>query len=285
VAHPLLEHSDGFSPLLVTVLVLAVVLTAATRRSPARISSEAPGERPAAPLDSWAGSLSIAQVVTRSVGVGLLLLAVVAGRFGSPDQLRNIAPALVIGVAWPLLVLGSALLGPVWRWVDPWDSLARFGARESHGPAGETESGPGNVWPAVLPALLWVWYLSVFAGSLDPPSVGAAVAVYTVVTLAGCLALGRKRWLSRVEVFGLLFGWTARVARIVLPTWRPPRGAQVVLGVLAGGLLFGALRRTSLWGALNVAPLALAYATAGLVASCALVAGGLWALERWSDRL
>ncbi|MGH2681820.1 MAG: hypothetical protein ACRDIX_01145 [Actinomycetota bacterium] len=286
VAHPLLEHSDGFSPLLVTVLVLAVVLTVATRRSPARGSSEAAGERSPAPLDSWAGSLSIAQVVTRSVAVAVLLLAVVAGRFGSPDQLRNIAPALVIGAAWPLLVLGSALLGPVWRWVDPWDGLARFGARgESHDPAAESESGPENVWPAFLPALLWVWYLSVFAGSLDPPSVGAALAIYTVVTVAGCLAFGRKRWLSRVEVFGLLFGWIARVARGVLPTWRPPPGAQVVLGVLAGGLLFGALRRTSLWGALNVAPLALAYATAGLVASCALVAGGLSALERWSDRL
>jgi hypothetical protein len=54
---------------------------------------------------------------------------------------------------------------------------------------------------------------------------------------------------------------------------------------MAGGLLFGALRRTSLWGVLNVAPLALLYATAGLVASSALVGGMFWGLGRWSARL
>jgi len=271
--------------LLVTVLALAVVLTVATRRSPGRATPEAPRDRPHAPLDSWAGTPSTPQVVTRFLAVGLLLLVVAAGRFGSPLQLMNIAPALVIGVAWPLLVLGSAVLGPVWRWVDPWDGLARVGDRAPSGGSTEDQSGTGQVWPAVIPAVLWIWYLSVFPGALDPRSVGAAVAVYTLVTLAGCLALGRERWLSQVEVFGLLFAWTARLPRGLLPSWRPPRGAEVVLGVVAGGLLFGAVRRTSLWGALNVAPLALLYATAGLVASCAVVGGLLWALGRWSGRL
>jgi hypothetical protein len=286
LAHPLLQHGDGLSPLLVTVLVVAVVLTVATWRSSGREARKEGRGRPQARLDSWAGSLSVAQVVTRSLAVGLLLLAVAAGRLGSSLELRNIASALVIGVAWPLLVLGSALLGPVWRWVDPWDGLARVaGRRASEGLAGEDEGGRRDVWPAVLPALLWVWYLSVFPGSLEPRSVGAALAVYTVVTVAGCLAFGRRWWLSRVEVFGLLFGWTGRLARGLLTSWRPPTGADVVLGVLAGGLLFGALRRTSLWGGLNVAPLALLYATAGLVASCVLVGGLLWGLGRWSNRL
>jgi hypothetical protein len=225
-------------------------------------------------------------VVTRSGAVSLLLLAVIAGRLGSSLQLRNIAPALVIGVAWPLLLLGSSLVGPVWRWVDPWDGLARPSDRgtTSDG-AGGSESATRDVWPAVVPALLWVWYLSAFPGSLDPRSVGAAAAVYTLGTLAGCLAFGRRRWLSRVEVFGMLFGWTARLPRGLLPSWRPPAGAEVVLGMLVGGLLFGALRRTSLWGALNTDPFALLYATVGLVSSCALVGGLLWGLERWSGRL
>jgi hypothetical protein len=285
-AHPLVQHSDGFSPLLVAVVVLAVVLTVATRRSSARGAWDGPEKRFHAPLQSWAGSLSTAQVLTRSLAVGLLVLAVAAGRLGSTLQLRNIAPALVIGVAWPLLVLGSAILSPVWRWVDPWDALARLSDRwAGGGPVAEAEDTTENVWPAVVPALLWGWYLSVFPGSLDPRSVGAAVAVYSLVTVAGCLAFGRRLWLSRVEVFGLLFGWIARLARRSLQTWRPPPGAEVVLGVVAGGLLFGALRRTSLWGTLNVAPLALLYATAGLLASCALVGGLLWGLERWSRRL
>jgi hypothetical protein len=215
--------------------------------------------------------------------VGLLLLAVAAGRLGSPLQLRNLAPALVIGVAWPLLVLGSALFGPVWRWVDPWDAMARPAGREGSGDPTEASPGEaGDVWPAVVPALTWVWYLNVWPGSLDPRAVGAVLAVYSILTVAGCLAVGRKRWLSRAEVFGIFFSWTARLRRGRLLDWTPPRGAEAVLGVLAGGLLFGALRRTSLWGALNVAPLAVLYATAGLVGSCAVVAALLSGLGRSS---
>jgi hypothetical protein len=283
IAHPLFQHSDGLSPLLVTVLAVAVVLTVATRKSSPQRPREEAATRSEEPLESWAGTLSRSQVATRAVAVGLVLLAVAAGRLGSPLQLRNIAPALVIGAAWPLLILCSALLGPVWRWVDPWDALARPAGRETSGGATVAPADdPGDVWPAVVPALGWVWYLSVFSGSLDPRSVGAGLVVYSIVTEAGCLALGRARWLARAEVFGIVFAWTAGLPRGRLLTWRPPRGAEVVLGVLAGGLLFGALRRTSLWGGLNVHPLALLYATAGLVVSCALAAALLMGMERWS---
>jgi hypothetical protein len=54
--------------------------------------------------------------------------------------------------------------------------------------------------------------------------------------------------------------------------WEPPPGAEVLLGALTGGLLFGAIRRTELWGGLNVVPGAVVYATLGLVLFAA--AGG-----------
>jgi hypothetical protein len=114
--------------------------------------------------------------------------------------------------------------------------------------------------------------------------VGAGLAAYSIATVAGCLAFGRKRWLSRAEVFGILFSWIARLPRRRLLDWHPPRGAEAILGVLAGGLLFGAVRRSSLWGALNVAPLAVLYATAGLLGACAATTAFLWAMGRWSSR-
>jgi hypothetical protein len=58
-----------------------------------------------------------------------------------------------------------------------------------------------------------------------------------------------------------------------------------VLGVVAGGLLFRAVRLSSVWGTLNVVPLAGLYAAAGLVGACAVMAGVFVVLDRWSGRL
>lgn len=286
-AHPLVQHTEGYSPLLVMVLVVGIVMTVATQRS-RRSKPRTPSAGEDRPLESWAGRLSRPQITTRALAVAALLLALVAGRIGSPSELENIAPALVIGAAWPLLLLGSALLGTLWRWVDPWDGLARLldrGPPKEPPAEGGADAPAPDVWPAVVPALLWTGYLTVVPGALAPRSVGAALAIYTIVTMAGCLAFGRERWLSRVEVFGLLFTWTGRLRGWRLRTWSPPSGAEVVLGVVAGGLLFGALRRSPLWGSLNVAPLATAYAAIWFAGCSALAAGLLWALGRWSDRL
>ncbi|MGH2950319.1 MAG: hypothetical protein ACRDPC_29305 [Solirubrobacteraceae bacterium] len=54
--------------------------------------------------------------------------------------------------------------------------------------------------------------------------------------------------------------------------WEPPRGAEALLGVLAGGVLFGAIRRSELWGDLNTVRHPELVATVG-VASCAAAAG------------
>lgn len=280
--HPLTEHSVlPITPLLAASVAIAILLAAALLWPFPRERTEKADSR-REPLHSWQGSLSLGQTFTRALAVFVLLLAIAAGRFGSEQQLDNIAPALVVGAAWPLLVLGSALLGPLWRWIDPWDSIARvLSPNESRG---DERGAPGNsrrgVHLALVPALAWGWYLSVYIDALSPRSVGTALGLYTIVTLAGCLAMGRVWWLSRVELFGLLFGWTARFPRGRLTGWSPPRGTELVLGALAGGLLFGAVRQSELWGELNVVPGATLYATIGLLVSAGGMAAMLEALRR-----
>ena len=234
-------------------------------------ASSGGGSEGGRPIASWAGQLSPPQVVVRALAVGLLGLAVAAGRLGASDELDNLAPALVVGVLWPLLVLASIAV-PVWRWVDPWDALARA-LRASRGGEG------AHVWPALIPALAWVWYLSAYRGTLEPRSVGAVLALYTLFTVAGCLALGRVRWLSTAEPFGNLLSWLARLPRRRLAAWEPPRGAEALLGVFLGGVLFGAVRRSELWGDLNTAGQAEVYAAVGVIAF-ALAGAGFLALMR-----
>jgi hypothetical protein len=266
LAHPLSEPFQlPISPLAAATASAGLVLLVAFT-VPSAMGRSRGGQ--ALQVASWAGTVSAAQLVTRAVAVAVLALAIAAGRLGTPDELENLAPALVVGALWPLVVLASVSLGAVWRWIDPWDSVARVLA-SSH----EPEDGSGHVWPAVVVAVGWVWYLGAYRDTLDPRSVGTILALYTLLTVGGSLALGRVRWLSSAEPFGILLSWMALVPRRRLTGWSPPRGAEALLGVFAGGVLFGAVRRSELWGGLNTSQEAEIYAAVGVVLFCAAAAG------------
>lgn len=273
--HPVSGHPHVDVPILavsagVTLLVVAVLLALPRGRVV---------EGDPAAAASWAGGLTRAQVGVRVVSVVLLALAVATARFGSGAELENLAPALVLGSAWPLLTVLS-LVAPVWRWVDPWDGLARLLARND-------DSEPaGHVWPAVLLGAGLVWYVAVYPRPFEPRALGLLLLGYTTVTLAGCLILGRRRWLSSAEPVGITLSWVTAAARGRLGPRDLPRGAAVLVGVVIGGLLFGILRRTGVWS--DAVPVAIPYGTAGLLACCALggvlVAAGAWGGQRLGDR-
>jgi hypothetical protein len=275
LAHPLTHSFElPVSPLVAAAIGAAVVLLVAVAWPEIEDRS---AKRSARETASWAGSLSASQRLTRFVAVVLLGLAAAAGRLGVDDELENVAPALVVGAAWPLLVLVSSILGPVWRWTDPWDGLCRVLVRDHpHRP-------PRDVWPAVPVALAWAWYLSAYEDPLDPRSVGAVLAVYTLVTVAGCLAVGRARWLGGSEPFGIVLSWMALLPRRRLADWDPPRGAEALLGVLAGGVLFSAVRRAApLWGTFETGDRPTLAATIGLLVLCAAAAALLTVMTTWS---
>jgi hypothetical protein len=267
-------HPDGATPHVavpigVVVLAAVTVVVVVAVAVPPRDDGPS-GVRAEAVTASWSGGLSRPQWVVRALCLVAMLLAVVAGRVGADDELENLAPALTVGAGLPLLVAGCLVLGRLWRWVDPWDTLARLVAPRDRSRAA------GHVWPAVAVVLPWLWYLGVYPRPLDPRAVGLVLASYTVVTLAGCLAQGRGRWLSSAEPFGALLSWVGLVPRRRLTAWQPPSGAAALLGVVIGGLLFGALRRTGLWSPVAILPQATLFATGGLLVACAL--GGAAAL-------
>lgn len=265
LAHPLTDPFQlPVSPLVAAtvgaglVLVVALALPRGARRWDNHLDRQ---------TASWAGSLSAAQIVGRVFAVALLVVVIAAGRLGVDDQLENLAPALVVGALWPLLVLASVVLGPVWRWIDPWDGIARVLGRR------EQEKETRHVWPAVVITVGWVWYLGAYRETLDPRAVGAILALYTLLTVGGSLAFGRVRWLSTAEPLGILLSWLGLLPRRRLTDWSPPAGADALLGVFAGGMLFGAVRRSELWGGLNTSANAQIYAAVGVVCFCAVGAG------------
>lgn len=262
-AHPVTGHPHVEVPLVLLTVGVTAAVALALLLTPR--SNEPRGEDRSGSA-SWTGPLTAAQVAVRVVSVVLLALAVAAGRFGSQNELENLAPALVVGAGWPLLTVAS-LAAPVWRWLDPWDTLARVLA------PGDDSEPPGHVWPAVALAAAWCWFLAVYARPLDPRAVGLALLGYTTLTLAGCLLLGRRRWLASGEPIGILLSWVTAAGRARLGSRGLPRGAGVLLGVTLGGLLFAILRRTEVWSGLAGLPQGTLLDTAGFAGCCALGAG------------
>jgi hypothetical protein len=236
LAHPLTDADVlPVAPLLVAaVAAVAVLVVALTARPVPRDARPADRTLPSEARDPRL------VLVLRSVVGGLLALGVAAALWGPPEGPRNLGTILLGILGWPVLCGAAVALGPRWRALDAMDGAARL-LRAPDGPAG------GSVWLATVPAAALATGVGVLATSAAPAALGFAVAVYVVLTLAGCLALGRRWWLERVEAVGILLSWLGCVRRGRLATLAPPPGAAVLLGVAGGGLLFALVRRSEVW--------------------------------------
>ena len=251
LAHPLTQRAElplSALELAAFAVYLLLMATAATgwllarRPPPPHVEPHDHDDDPA-PKD---GPGRIAVWIVRAVGVALLVLVVVAGWWGNPNQVRNIAPALTLGAGWPVLTAAAVTLGGVWWWLNPYDTVARgiadFGAGAGSGRNADGTWAP--VWWAIAPGAIWMMYLTVWPSALAPPTIANVAVLYLLVTLTGCLALGRKTWLWRAEFFTVFFGLLAAARR---PRhWAPPAGSAALLGVVCGGALFGLFRDSDL---------------------------------------
>ncbi|MDQ3986186.1 MAG: hypothetical protein M3280_06765 [Actinomycetota bacterium] len=273
LGHPLTEPDRlALSPLFAAVVCVCLVI------SIEELSKKLPPNREMDPApDDRFGPLGPRRAAARAVSLIVLLVCIAAGRIGANDQLDNIAPALIVGLAWPLLAVASVVVGRVWAVVDPFDTMARSFRTWTGGD--RLDQASDDVSWALPATIAWVWFLSAYPEALDPRSVGTALGLYTIATLAGCLVVGRRTWLDRGEFFGSFYTWVGVLTRGGASRWRAPANSDLVLGALIGGLLFGEVRLSSLWGSLNVRPSATLLATGGVLGFAAAGA----ALLRLSD--
>ena len=175
------------------------------------------------------------------LAVGLYLLVILAGLFGTQSPLRNIAPAMVWAIWWVGMAYVSALVGNLWALINPLDTL--FAAAESF----YQRLRPGRrlalglqypeslgVWPAVVLFTVFIWMEVAWKASNHPASLAAAMLAYSALTWLGMLVFGRSEWLRRGEVFSLVFGLLARFAPI---EWRAASAREWALRPYAVGLI------------------------------------------------
>ena len=182
----------------------------------------------------------------QSISVGLFLLVLVTGFFGTQETLENFGPTFIWIIWWVGLAYVAALAGNLWPAINPWSILfvgleslfRRFRPQRQLNLELAYQSRFG-VWPAVVLFGLFAW-VEMFSGAAKvPETLAAFILIYSAITWMGMAAFGRSVWLAHGEAFSLAFGVLGRFAPIGRPERDSPDGHPVhwYLRPYASGLI------------------------------------------------
>lgn len=221
------------------------------------------GDRLARPVPRWI------RAGLRAVGVIAVLWILVQGLAGGTSD-GDVGALFLWIYGWVGLALVSALVGPVWAWLDPFTTMFDAGAWVV-GRLGIAAWTPAPFpvrlgrAPAAAGYAAFVWLELIVTGGGGGRFLVGAFLAYLAITLLGMAQFGRDAWRARAEVFSVWFGLLGRIAPITLAgtpeaglVRRRPFGsgllepgwarADVALAALAvSGVLYDGLSQTQLW--------------------------------------
>lgn len=220
-----------------------------------RPDTAAPGRLPPAWL----------RILLRILGLVAWIWIVAQGIAGGTSA-AEVASLFLWVYGWVAVAAISALVGPIWHFLDPFSTLFDIGAwliRRLGVTPWDVATYPERLgtWPAVVGFLVVVWIELVLKAG---PNVLFIVLVgYTALTLAMMAQYGRDTWRSNAEVFTVWYRLLGRIAPYALtdeegrirrrpffsgllePGWRLEDVVIVALGV--GSILFDGLSQTQIF--------------------------------------
>ena len=202
------------------------------------------------------------QVICGAIGVGLLIVTVLAGYLGSGAALDNWAPTFLLNTFWVGLVFASILFGDVYRAFSPFRAIGRLlPSRERPYP-----ERLGR-WPAagLLLAFTWIELVSGW-GENNPALLVTAVLGYTALTLAAQYQWGVETWTRNGEAFAVYYNLFARLSIFEtrdgvlgvrrplggLPRLDPAPGTVAFVTVMIGTVTFDGLSQGRIWKDMSI---------------------------------
>jgi len=157
------------------------------------------------------------RLLAGAVSVLVLALVVLTGLVGPETPTRNFALLFVWAGWWAGYTISTYLVGNTWPAVDPWRVLAAAVRRGFDAVGAKVADAriPEHygVWPAVVGLLALVFFEVVSPIGENPRLLAAAVAGYTLVTVAGAVRYGGA-WFDRVDPVSRVFAAYGRVAPV-----------------------------------------------------------------------
>ena len=129
------------------------------------------------------------EALCAAIGVGLLVVIVLAGYLGNGSALDNLAPTFILIDFWVGLVVASVLFGDVFRAFSPWRAIRLPGIRPYPERWGR--------YPAALALLVFTWIELVSGWGEVPVDITNAAVGYTVYTLVMQAIFGTETWTRR----------------------------------------------------------------------------------------
>jgi len=263
LAHALSNTYQSRLPLIVYLagaaiavgLSFAFLLIADVRAEPPVVGE---GRRPPAWL----------RYLLRSIGLVGWLWIVAQGIAGGVSA-ADVTTLFLWVYGWVGVALVTALIFPVWHWLDPFTTLHDLGAALL-GRLGVSSWATAELpvalrrWPAVVGLVFFVW-LELVGNGGGPRSLFIVLVGYTAFTLAMMAQFGRDTWRRDGETFSVWFGVLGRLAPIglvgdpaegrvtrrpfasgvLLPGWT--RVDVVLIAIGTASILFDGLSQTQPW--------------------------------------
>ncbi len=250
--------------------------------------------------------------VLRIFGVVILVFMIATGVFGVNNASRNPAPVLLWVGFWLVVPFLSALFGDLYRFLNPFPTLARWlglGREE------RSEFIVSNgLYPAAGVLLAFVWVETVYPEPAAPRTVAIMALVYLIAMLVSIERFGTTTTVRSVDGFAVYNRLISRIAPLTRtedgrPAWRgwlrslatleEAPGIALFLVVMVGTVTYDGISETpwfrDLFGSFaasipggtillvaTVGVIGVGYAGACLAA--ARIAGGGWTMARVADR-
>ena len=212
----------------------------------------------------------VIEPVCGALGMAAFVIVVVCGIAGSQIPTANIAPTTVFVLFWVGTPVLSAVLGDVFRPLNPWRAAARgaaFLAARVRSRAGSGVRPRVNAplpyperlgrWPAVAGVLAFAWLELIFVDR-EHPAILAVIAVgYALVQWVGMAFFGIERWSERGDAFGVAFNLFSRLSPLEYrdsAVWRrPPLAGLAAVRAMPGtvALLCSMIGTTTFDGFVN----------------------------------
>jgi hypothetical protein len=219
---PVLAHAIGETfqlPVPLTLYLVGAASAVAASFVVVAVVTRRPPDRPAYPtLPVSQGVSSVASVALQVLGMVWWYGAIAAAVFiGGITPLP--AALFWIGI-WVGLPLAAVLVGNPWPSLSPFrttfaliERAARLGGADRPDLGLRYPSALGR-WPAVVLLGAGFWAELILPGRERAATVGALMAGYTILTVAGMVFFGPAGWLRNADLFEVALGWLGRIGPI-----------------------------------------------------------------------
>jgi len=156
--------------------------------------------------------------------VGLFLLVIVSGLYGTPAPQYNLATELTWNIWWTGLIVSVFFLASGWCAVCPWDAIASWLSRLNMLGRPNAAASLGvpvpswlrGVWPALCLLLLLSWLELGYGITASPYATAVLAIVMLTLTTASHLVFERKAFCRHFCPVGRTIGFYAQLAPLAL---------------------------------------------------------------------